>query len=186
MDLIIIPFLYLTGLLMCIVQQKGNLISLSLRRKLNKNHPDILCGKTCYDLPVKEINKLSAKVVATQTGPNGGLTEVNRKTKPFELPDSDVDFIDEDYSESNDSLPCDTLPKNNSLDQSKSFAKDEINHEKSKVECNLSYHSTATLPLGEEIAGINCWEMPNENAYGIATSLYECHPVTKEKAGLWY
>ncbi|KAH7935391.1 hypothetical protein HPB52_006890 [Rhipicephalus sanguineus] len=35
----------------------------------------------------------------------------------------------------------------------------------------------------EEVAGICNWNQPAEFAYGIATTLYECHPVTKENAG---
>ena len=34
-----------------------------------------------------------------------------------------------------------------------------------------------------EIAGIKDWFSPCDSAYGIATTLYECHPVTKENAG---
>lgn len=41
------------------------------------------------------------------------------------------------------------------------------------------------IPLEKdtEVAGIKDWYAPCESAYGIATTLYECHPVTKENAG---
>lgn len=68
-------------------------------RNLQKSHPDIICGKTCYDLPVKEIDKLSRSIVAAYTGPGLGLAAINnsKKGKAFKPPSvDDVDFIDED------------------------------------------------------------------------------------------
>lgn len=35
----------------------------------------------------------------------------------------------------------------------------------------------------EEIAGILDWSCAHENAFGVATTLYERHPVTNENAG---
>lgn len=169
-----------------------------MHSKLNKNHPDILSGKTCYDLPVKEIHKLSTKVVSASTGPDGGLTLVNRRCKPFDLADADVDFIDEDFNESNNSLPYiksdivnDTSSKSNENNhKNTNNNNNDSSHENweqnqsiisSADEC---LHKSATLALGEEIAGIAGWESATDNAYGIATTLYECHPSTREKAGL--
>lgn len=179
-----------------IKSSNGSFINRYLNGKLNKNHPDILCGKTCYDLPVKEINKLSNKLVSASTGPGGGLTLVNRRSKPFDLADTDVDFIDEDYNESNNSLPFinDIISKsnenNNNINNNESISSSEENWEQnqsiisSDIDRNDCLHKSATIALGEEIAGINRWDSATDNAYGIATTLYECHPFrTKEKAG---
>ena len=35
----------------------------------------------------------------------------------------------------------------------------------------------------EEIAGIKNWNRPHERAFGLSTTLYERHPITKERAG---
>lgn len=147
-------------------------------RKLNKNHPDILCGKTCYDLPVKEVSKLSGKVVSAYSGPNGGLVNVNRRSKPFDLTDTDVDFIDEDYNESSDNL-IENCSSDNFIE-----VNDEDNNTSNIRQNEIEFHKSATLPLGEEIAGITCWDRPQDDAYGIATTLYESHPNTKARAGL--
>lgn len=65
-------------------------------REAKKNQPDILFGKSCYDLPVKEISRLSVDVTGAYTGPAGGLTKVNRRQRALSVSDPDVDFIDED------------------------------------------------------------------------------------------
>ncbi|CAG2164956.1 unnamed protein product [Oppiella nova] len=176
----------------------GSFINRYLNGKLNKSHPDILCGKTCYDLPVKEVHKLSNKLVTASTGPGGGLTLVNRRSKPFDLTDPDVDFIDEDYNESNNSLPFlkneninGIISKSNeNNDKNKNNNnRDNINEENWEQKPSIisseteSFHKSATLALGEEIAGIANWDSGTDNAYGMATTLYECHPSTKEKAG---
>lgn len=36
----------------------------------------------------------------------------------------------------------------------------------------------------QEIAGIRNWNLDHKCAYGKATTLYECHPITRENAGL--
>ncbi|XP_054161387.1 PP2C-like domain-containing protein CG9801 [Oppia nitens] len=174
----------------------GSFISRYLNGKLTKSHPDILSGKTCYDLPVKEIHKLSKKVVTASTGPGDGLTQVNRRSKPFDLADADVDFIDEDYSESNNSLPFIKNEDINGIitkssennDKNKIINNNEENWEQKQSingseEEDLEIHKSQTLALGEEIAGITKWDAGSDHAYGIATTLYECHPTTKQKAG---
>lgn len=35
----------------------------------------------------------------------------------------------------------------------------------------------------EEIAGLVNWNRPHKRAYGLSTTLYECHPITCERAG---
>lgn len=75
-----------------------------ISRHLKRNQPEILFGKCCYDLPMKKVAKLSKVVLASHTGPAGGLLQVNRKQKPFEYLDLDVDFIDEDYGGSDENI----------------------------------------------------------------------------------
>lgn len=53
---------------------------------------------------MKKVSRLSKVVLAAHTGPSGGLTCVNRKQKPFEYLDLDVDFIDEDYEGSSENI----------------------------------------------------------------------------------
>ena len=138
--------------------------------------------------------------MSASTGPGEGLAQVNRRTKPFDLADADVDFIDEDYNESNNSLP---FLKNEKISEiiSKSKENNDKNTNNNNNDTNdenweqnqsiissenENLHKSATLALGEEIAGITCWDSATDNAYGIATTLYECHPNTKEKAGLLF
>ncbi|CAG2103543.1 unnamed protein product, partial [Medioppia subpectinata] len=137
----------------------GSFINKYLNGKLNKSHPDILCGKTCYDLPVKEVHKLSNKLVTASTGPGGGLTCVNRRTKAFDLSDADVDFIDEDYNETNNSLP---FLKNDNINGiiSKCIENDDKNKHNNNNEENWeqkspiisseteNIHKSATIALG--------------------------------------
>ena len=197
---------------------------------MNKHHPDILCGKTCYDLPVKEINKLSCKIISAYTGPDDGLANINRTSKPFELPlelDADVDFIDEDYedqipqsnensrcyssknqghlqSKQSQQLFCDNKKingniknngkQNNHLNDGSRVrnngiangdCNDDLKGQSNEDNSNSSklFYKTATMALGQEIAGITNWNNPSDEAFGIATSLYESHPSTREKAG---
>lgn len=65
----------------------------------NEPQPDVICGKTCYDLPVKNIEPLSSRLVSAYTGPGSGLTSVNvdSRSKAFQVsPENDVAFIDEE------------------------------------------------------------------------------------------
>ena len=121
---------------------------------------------------------------------------MNRRSKPFDLTDVDVDFIDEDYNETNNSLPyikSDNINEITSKSNGNNYKNKNNNNDSNDEnwEQNQSIispederlHKSATLALGEEIAGITGWESATDNAYGIATTLYECHPNTKEKAG---
>lgn len=64
----------------------------------------MLYSKSCYDLPVEELAPLSRIILSAYTGPLGGLTTVDLGAKPFEFPDADVYFIDEDYRDSSENL----------------------------------------------------------------------------------
>ncbi|RWS23809.1 PP2C-like domain-containing protein [Leptotrombidium deliense] len=137
----------------------GSFIKSFLKGQLNKQHPDIICGKTCYDLPIKEINKLSSRVVAACTGPSGGLTKVavQQKQQAFDLPDdADVDYIDDEV----DAQINEVLPSKTQISSTTCPANDQINNNR-----------------------IPNWERSTDFAFGIATTLYEHHPQTSEIAG---
>ncbi|GFX45559.1 PP2C-like domain-containing protein CG9801 [Trichonephila clavipes] len=150
----------------------GSFIHKYLLGEVKKYHPEVLYGKSYYDLPVREIAPLSGKVLSACTGPQGGLTTVDLDAKPFEFPDADVHFIDEDHRDSSENL---VKFKGLTKDERQSSHHDDI-EPWPDVEQNKQQKT-------EEIAGIKDWFSPCESAYGIATTLYECHPVTKENAG---
>lgn len=121
-----------------------------------KQHPEIVSGKTCYDLPVKDIESLATAVVASCTGPSGGLATVNcSPPKPFDLAaDLEVDFIDEDYptdsslSSSNGGGPGD-CPHHHHLSSSSSSPR---HHHKSPKSSD-STASTVSSDVGDEGTG---------------------------------
>ncbi|XP_035223958.1 PP2C-like domain-containing protein CG9801 [Stegodyphus dumicola] len=145
-----------------------------LNGQLKRNQPEIIFGKCCYDLPMKKVAKLSKVVLAAHTGPAGGLTQVNRKQKPFEYLDLDVDFIDEDYEGSSENINKLNIEESNAVEN-----KEKINEQ---APVNEKITSVAQ-DFPDEIAGIKNWNQPDERAYGTATSLYEKHPVTNANAG---
>ncbi|KAG1685812.1 PP2C-like domain-containing protein [Nymphon striatum] len=65
-------------------------------REVKREHPDILFGKSCQELPVHDISKLSKEMFAACTGPKGGLTRVNRGGRPIKTDDPEVSFIDDE------------------------------------------------------------------------------------------
>ena len=217
-----------------------------------KPQPDVVCGRTFAELPVKIINNLNSRVVNAYTGPNGGLTKVNlqHKLQPFELSaEVEIDFIDEDIESpvavppspppiitnrtpiirqpfrlEKDSLLSSSLMNKLQLSPAKVSRANNVddargallngasssssngsssNHSSDSDDSNYprpssgeSYHSTTgvppptTLPLSNnnscgdgKIAGVDNWCNPADAAYGISTSLYEAHPVTRQRAG---
>lgn len=59
--------------------------------------PTILHGRNPHELPPKALGEPEAgpeSIVAALTGPEGGLTTVNRKQRHITTSDPDVDFID--------------------------------------------------------------------------------------------
>ncbi len=59
--------------------------------------PTILHGRNPHELPPKALGEPSSgpdSIVAALTGPDGGLTTVNRKQRHITTSDPDVDFID--------------------------------------------------------------------------------------------
>ncbi|KAI1280317.1 PP2C-like domain-containing protein [Halotydeus destructor] len=185
--------------------EKRSFINRYLDGNQRQPQPDIICGKTCYDLPVKEINQLSRRILNAYTGPGKGLTCVNLKQKvtAFEPPlDADVDFIDEDLEESLEYLSLSHTVTSASKQNGAKLSvgkEDSVNTDKRQVHSSSSsddseesnyrpssgdsFHSAATLPLEHRIAGVDNWFSPSEIAYGISTTLYESHPISKINAG---
>ncbi|CAL1264017.1 unnamed protein product [Larinioides sclopetarius] len=124
---------------------------------------------------MKKVAKLSKVVLAAHTGPNGGLTQVNRKQKPFEYLDLDVDFIDEDYDESS----SENINKLNIDDSNPVDIKEKTIEQISDKDNKLLSNQDSQ----DEVAGIKNWNQPDERAHGVATTLYEKHPVTNANAG---
>ncbi len=57
--------------------------------------PDILFGRTGQELPCLRLCPLQGDIIATHTGPDGGLTTVNRGQRGHVTSqDPDVSFID--------------------------------------------------------------------------------------------
>uniref|UniRef100_A0A2I9LPG7 PP2C-like domain-containing protein n=1 Tax=Centruroides hentzi TaxID=88313 RepID=A0A2I9LPG7_9SCOR len=140
-----------------------------LNGEVRKTQPDIFCAKSSDDLPVKELAIFSNDIIASHTGPSGGLTRVNNRSKPFERIDLDVDFIDEDFVSS-----CDNIS---------TLLKDEERFSEEPKKLAEQRRDSGTSSDDDEIAGIKDWNMPNENAFGISTTLYEFNPITKANAG---
>ncbi|UYV60493.1 hypothetical protein LAZ67_1001321 [Cordylochernes scorpioides] len=72
------------------------------RERQYKNHqPAVQWARSCYDLTSRPVGHLSRRpVLASYSGPDGGLACIERHSKPFELKELDVDFIDEDLVDS--------------------------------------------------------------------------------------
>lgn len=152
----------------------------------------VLTNQTCYDIPVKfEIEPLDTKVIASSTGPLGGLCNGVKFSQPkplyLDLAEQ-VDFIDEDYPDSSLSSSGGDLlshtPKSSlSTVSSDTLATSSANaspvnalYESKIPSCNLDSECTP-------IAGINDWNAEKDFAYGVSTSLYESHPSTRRHAG---
>lgn len=67
---------------------------LCFRFEISKDEPKIVYGKTAYQLPKLPLGIISKRVVTAMTGPNGGLTTVNKKQRHLSISDPDVHFID--------------------------------------------------------------------------------------------
>lgn len=159
--------------------------------ELKTSHPDIICGKTCYDLPVKEISRLSKKIVAAQTGPGAGLTAINnsKKKQAFEPPpDTDVDFIDEDFDDAElESSPYKSCYHVSISSPKTSKDKANNNHAHLQKETTYPESRSSDVPDGNisvKLAGVDNWNNPSASfAYGISSTLYESHPTSSLRAG---
>lgn len=115
--------------------------------------PDILYGRTGQELPCLKICSMLDEVIAVDTGPDGGLTTVNRgKKKHLTSQDPSLSYIDSEEP---------VAPPR------------EANGGKAEI----------PLDEEAEVAGIVDWLRPSGIACGAATSLYERHPVTEQVAG---
>ncbi|XP_022250579.1 PP2C-like domain-containing protein CG9801 isoform X1 [Limulus polyphemus] len=165
----------------CTSPTTGTFIQKYLNGESRKRQPEIFFGKSCYELPVKEISKLSDHEIAAFTGPSGGLIEVNRVQRAFQSSEPDVDFIDEDSMDSCNNIE-NVATDNQEVTTNGIHPNESIkHHDGNNQENTVQEHD---FPEEEEyIAGVKNWNKPSSEAYGIATTLYECHPVTRENAG---
>nr|XP_050023143.1 PP2C-like domain-containing protein CG9801 [Dermacentor andersoni] len=147
--------------------------------------PEIVHSKSCYDLPNRDIAPLSKRILAAYTGPSGGLTGVNRGPHRALTVTDQVDFIDDDsLCGSNENLASRYLDRSGGTPKAKApTSLSSSNSEGPRVADTACVTGEEAETTTEEIAGICNWNQPAEFAYGIATTLYECHPVTKENAG---
>lgn len=64
-------------------------------RETRLKQPDILFGRTGQELPCLRLCTLQGEIIATHTGPDGGLTTVNRGQRGHVTSqDPDVSYID--------------------------------------------------------------------------------------------
>lgn len=71
-------------------------------RESRMKQPDILFGRTGQELPCLRVSPLQSDVIAAYTGPDGGLTTVNRgERKHVDSHDPDVLFIDSEDEAAN-------------------------------------------------------------------------------------
>ncbi|KAL1117369.1 hypothetical protein AAG570_004695 [Ranatra chinensis] len=109
------------------------------------------------------------------TGPNGGLTTVNRKQRHLSISDPDVHFID----------TTDDEPNPGQFEQFWEYSTGPSSPaplQKSESTPNARGGS-GMGGSGEPIAGVSDWECGNGRAYGRSTTLYERHPHTGVPAG---
>ncbi|XP_071450241.1 PP2C-like domain-containing protein CG9801 isoform X2 [Hetaerina americana] len=165
-------------------------------------------GKDGADLPNLRLEVPHPAVFAAYTGPDGGLTTVNRglghgshgngqrggPERHLSTDDPDVNFIDdgkeEGVSRSTESKSSQKPEKSSSRKPEKSHPQKQENCLEEKSEKATSdteqLLNTAEEPgdINREIAGIQGgWNRWNKRAYGVARSLYERHPVSGRVAG---
>ncbi|XP_046400769.1 PP2C-like domain-containing protein CG9801 [Ischnura elegans] len=166
-------------------------------------------GKDGATLPNLRLETPHPAVFAAYTGPDGGLTTVNRgigrggegggqragPERHLSTDDPDVNFIDEGKEEggvpkstesksshkANKSSP----PKSEKTDSEKSEENSEKKPVKSSSEAEQSSDTAEEIiDVNREIAGVKGgWNRWNKRAYGVARSLYERHPVSGRVAG---
>ncbi|XP_077549554.1 PP2C-like domain-containing protein CG9801 [Haemaphysalis longicornis] len=146
--------------------------------------PEIVHSKSCYDLPNRDVAPLSKRILAAYTGPSGGLTQVNRGPMRALTVTDQVDFIDDDsLCGSNENLASRYLDRSGGTPKAKAPTCLSSKTEGPRVADTACVTGEEAETATEEVAGVSNWCQPAEFAYGIATTLYECHPVTKENAG---
>uniref|UniRef100_A0A6A7G5C4 PP2C-like domain-containing protein CG9801 n=1 Tax=Hirondellea gigas TaxID=1518452 RepID=A0A6A7G5C4_9CRUS len=73
-----------------------------LQGETRHTQPVILSGRSCDDLPPVNVGRMHRRVYSAFTGPGGGLASVNCGSQALDIPDQNVDYIDQD-----DGLPDD-------------------------------------------------------------------------------
>lgn len=189
----------------------GSFIQRYLNGEMKRIQPEILCSKSYKDLPEKKIALLKPKVLAAHTGPQGGLTSVNRSPRNggeadlngFGYLDEELlgrhqarlaqqEDLEEFMQNSNYNNTC-TSParKSSTTNSRKTSIEEDYNLVQEKNYQYLYSDFCESEGNGNHfkglesvtIAGINDWNRPCDSAFGAATTLYERHPVTYEKAG---
>ena len=134
-------------------------------------------------------------MIASFSGPNGGILNVDcLPPKPFDLAD-EVDFIDEDYPDTSlSSTGADISPHtpkssvstvSASSDVGEAFTSSENASPVNLFESKIDNNNLFTEDHHHPIAGIEDWHCEKDFAYGISTTLYESHPSTKRHAGMY-
>lgn len=163
----------------------GCFIQRYLNGESRLKQPDILFGRTGQELPCLRLCSLQSEIIATHTGPDGGLTTVNRGQRGHVTSqDPDVSYIDSE----DDAVPLpSTISSESTSNDVNATVQPEVSDE------HLADHeelpTKEPTPAAEppepeiEIAGVVNWKRPSGIAFGAATSLYERHPISGETAG---
>ncbi|KAK4018773.1 hypothetical protein OUZ56_000816 [Daphnia magna] len=163
----------------------GCFIQRYLNGESRLKQPDILFGRTGQELPCLRLCSLQSEIIATHTGPDGGLTTVNRGQRGHVTSqDPDVSYIDSE----DDAVPLpSTISSESTSNDVNAAVQPEVSDE------HLADHeelpTKEPTPAAEppepeiEIAGVVNWNRPSGIAFGAATSLYERHPISGETAG---
>lgn len=99
---------FVPGLFFYVYYRSDILLSISYSKEIHRNEPDILHGRSPQELPRRSIGNLYHNVLCAMTGPDGGLTTVNKQEKHLSTSDPDIHFIDDQTGE-NDCLLCSKL-----------------------------------------------------------------------------
>uniref|UniRef100_T1J1L7 PPM-type phosphatase domain-containing protein n=1 Tax=Strigamia maritima TaxID=126957 RepID=T1J1L7_STRMM len=191
----------------------GCFIQRYLNGEAKKIQPEILYNRSFQELPVRKISLLKPSVFAAYTGPQGGLTSVNRDQRNGELYNEELDYLNEELlgkrqarlaqqedldefletppRNSTAPVPIQRPSNSSSAGRKTSIAQDyNLVHEKN---FQYMYEDSNNSNLGDDyffkdsdnmdVAGIKNWNRPHNKAFGAAATLYERHPITREKAG---
>lgn len=74
---------------------KLSVLFLLRRKETRRDEPDILHGRLPLELPSRKIGALQLSILYSMTGPDGGLTTVNKRGKHLSMSDPDIHFIDD-------------------------------------------------------------------------------------------
>ncbi|XP_039287316.1 PP2C-like domain-containing protein CG9801 [Nilaparvata lugens] len=122
--------------------------------EVSKDEPKIVHGRFAQELPSLSLGVLSRPVLVAATGPEGGLTTVNRRQRHLSVSDPDVRFID------------DTLLPPPALTGAQPFI-----GETSVADIGDSKPDTKVIPPPPEYAVDSAAPDINENAPTITTSM---------------